>query len=90
MLRAMGCAWTVWVPEGDVRDRARLLEAAGHHLDAEPRAMGMDLAEAQEPDAGGIDWDASRTVEEDGAINDRAYGYPDGHLERGSTGSRAA
>src|SRR2546423_1508058 len=35
-----GCSWTVWVPEQD-RGTIRMLEAAGHTLDAQPRAMGI-------------------------------------------------
>src|SRR5215207_2946977 len=36
-------AWTVWVPEAD-RTTAAALEEAGHHFDAEPRAMAMELS----------------------------------------------
>src|SRR4051794_35545555 len=46
-----GCAWTVWVPEDDV-ETARMLDAAGHRLDAEPRAMGLELDGFPEPDLG--------------------------------------
>src|SRR5215203_6856 len=35
-------AWTVWVPEADIAV-AEALEAAGHSLDATPRAMAMPL-----------------------------------------------
>jgi GNAT superfamily N-acetyltransferase len=43
-------AWTVWVPEGD-RRVALELEAAGHALDANPRAMGRTLESLpSEPD----------------------------------------
>ncbi len=35
-------AWTVWVPDAD-RETARLLASRGHALDAEPRAMAMEL-----------------------------------------------
>jgi GNAT superfamily N-acetyltransferase len=72
-------AWTVWVPDED-RDSARLLASRGHALDAEPRAMAMELADlAVEPPAPpGIDpgpVDATTCA----ALNDRAYGYgPDG------------
>jgi GNAT superfamily N-acetyltransferase len=72
-------AWTVWVPDTD-RQTAELLAARGHALDAEPRAMAMQLADLgpgpQAPngvEAGPID--APRCAE----LNDLAYGYgPDG------------
>ena len=72
-------AWTVWVPEEDT-EAARGLEEAGHVLDAEPRAMGMDLARAQEPDMGELDWFRECELVVVGRINDGAYGYPDGSL----------
>jgi GNAT superfamily N-acetyltransferase len=72
-------AWTVWVPDVD-RETAELLRARGHILDAEPRAMAIELADlSPEPPApagvvpGALD--APRCAE----LNDRAYGYgPDG------------
>jgi GNAT superfamily N-acetyltransferase len=75
-------AWTVWVPEAD-RASARLLEEAGHVLDATPSAMVLDLDEMPEPDPGDLDWDAEATIEQVCAINDRAYGYEDGTFARG-------
>ena len=72
-------AWTVWVPDED-RDSARWLAARGHVLDAEPRAMAMELAgplvEPLAPE--GVEPGVVSAV---GAaeLNDRAYGYgPDG------------
>jgi GNAT superfamily N-acetyltransferase len=72
-------AWTVWVPDED-RDTALLLSDRGHQLDAEPRAMALDLAdlapatampEGIEPRPG----DSGTAAD----LNDRAYGYgPDG------------
>jgi hypothetical protein len=50
-----GCAWTVWVPEEDSAS-AEMLADAGHRLDAEPRAMGMELTGFSEPDLAGIEW----------------------------------
>ena len=70
-------AWTVWVPEEDDA-AAELLEAAGHRLDAEPRAMGMELAGFPDPDLEGIDWSVGSDLDEMCLINDRAYGYADG------------
>lgn len=72
-------AWTVWVPDED-RETAEWLAGRGHLLDAEPRAMALDLAdlaavpsppEAVEPRPG----EAAIAAD----LNDRAYGYgPDG------------
>lgn len=75
-------AWTVWVPEEDERS-ASLLRAAGHRLDAEPRAMGMALDEVERPSMEGIDWDRDSDLETVGAVNDSAYGYPPGTFSRG-------
>jgi GNAT superfamily N-acetyltransferase len=41
-------AWTVWVPEADA-EVADALRAAGHGLDATPRAMAMPLSELVAP-----------------------------------------
>ena len=79
---AAGCAWTVWVPEDD-DETAALLEAAGHVRDALPRAMGIELAGAQEPDLSGLDWTPDGDVEEMAALNDAAYGYAPGTWIKG-------
>lgn len=73
-------AWTVWVPEGD-EEAARGLEAAGHVLDAQPRAMGMDLGEAERPDLDGVEWSTGCDLLAVGRVNDSAYGYTDRGLE---------
>jgi ribosomal protein S18 acetylase RimI-like enzyme len=65
-------AWTVWVPDEDA-PAARLLESAGHRLDAAPMAMGLELSEELAPDPG-LDIDPAATLELVGRINDRAYG----------------
>jgi GNAT superfamily N-acetyltransferase len=71
-------AWTVWVPEQD-REAARLLEGAGHVLDARPAAMVRSLEGIAPP---GVDLDL---MEPDMAaaarVNDQAYGFP-GDFER--------
>jgi GNAT superfamily N-acetyltransferase len=72
-------AWTVWVPDED-RETARMLASRGHKLDAEPRAMALDLSDlaAEPPAPAGVEPRAgdARTAAE---LNDRAYGYgPDG------------
>lgn len=77
-----GCAWTVWVPERD-EATARILEDAGHTLDAQPRAMGIELDGVSEPDLSELDWTAEGDVEEMAALNDAAYGYPAGTWIKG-------
>jgi len=72
-----GCAWTVWVPEADAASAA-LLQGAGHTLDAQPRAMGIELAESAEPDLSSLDWTAQGDLEQMAALNDAAYGYAPG------------
>jgi GNAT superfamily N-acetyltransferase len=67
-------AWTVWVPE-DEADAAKLLEEAGHHLDASPLAMTLDLAGLPEPDGDELDWDNRATADDVARINDNAYGF---------------
>jgi GNAT superfamily N-acetyltransferase len=69
------CAWTVWVPDED-RETAEFLAARGHLLDAEPRAMAMELADfdAAPPAPAGVEpgpIDAAVCA----ALNDSAYGY---------------
>jgi GNAT superfamily N-acetyltransferase len=76
-----GCAWTVWVRPDDGAT-AGMLERAGHTLDAQPRAMGTELAAVEEPDLDGIEWDHG-SLEEVFAINDRAYGYAEGTWRAG-------
>jgi ribosomal protein S18 acetylase RimI-like enzyme len=71
-----GAAWTVWVPEEDAAVR-EALGAAGHELDAAPRAMYLDLAPAEQPDMSGIDW-VEGDIPASNAINDRAYSWPEG------------
>ncbi len=76
-------AWTVWVADED-RGSAEFLDSREHLLDAEPRAMAMELAAPLEVpvspagvEPGPCD---ARTAAE---LNDRAYGY-------GEDGFRAA
>jgi ribosomal protein S18 acetylase RimI-like enzyme len=71
-------AWTVWVPEGDV-SVAEALEAAGHKLDATPRAMGMPIRGLRPPDP-----DPELEIREEpdfelvSKINEVAYGFTPG------------
>lgn len=78
-----GCAWTIWVPERD-EATTRLLEAAGHILDAQPRAMGIDLERIEEPDLSDLDWTPEGDLEEMAALNDAAYGYEPGTWLKGT------
>jgi GNAT superfamily N-acetyltransferase len=74
-------AWTVWVPEAD-RGTATALERAGHALDAEPRAMAMELTElrAPEPDPS-IEIRAELDMPEVARLNEIAYGWAPGEFD---------
>lgn len=57
--RAGVLAWTVWTPAGDAPSRAALA-AAGHVLDATPRAMAAPLDEIDTANgAAGLTWERS-------------------------------
>jgi ribosomal protein S18 acetylase RimI-like enzyme len=71
----IGAKWTVWVPPGD-QEAARLLEARGHVLDAEPMAMARELDDVERPSAEELpEWTAEGSLEEVGQVNDRAYSF---------------
>jgi GNAT superfamily N-acetyltransferase len=72
-------AWTVWVPESN-RDQATFLESHGHKLDADPAMMVLDLRSFA-PSGPLPDWKPA-LVEELARINDAAYPWRDGSLER--------
>jgi GNAT superfamily N-acetyltransferase len=73
-------AWTVWVPEADTVV-AEALEAAGHRLDATPRAMAMPLGELRPPDP-----DPELEIREEpdyelvSSLNEVAYGFAPGEF----------
>lgn len=73
-------AWTVWVPEADT-PVAEALEAAGHRLDATPRAMAMPLGELRPPDP-----DPELEIREEpdyelvSSLNEVAYGFAPGEF----------
>jgi GNAT superfamily N-acetyltransferase len=73
-------AWTVWVPEADA-EVASALEAAGHRLDATPRAMAMPIGDLQAPDA-----DPELEIREApdpglmSSLNEVAYGFAPGEF----------
>lgn len=75
-------AWTVWVPEDD-RASAELLAAAGHVLDATPRAMVLDLSDLTAPDPGDLEWTGQGSLDELKRINDAAYGDEPGTFDKG-------
>ena len=66
--------WTVWVPQQD-RGAAELLERAGHVLDAEPAAMGLDLGSLPDLPAEPPEWERAEDAAAIGPLNDAAYGY---------------
>lgn len=71
-------AWTVWIPDEDERARAAL-EAAGHALDATPRAMGLALSDLRLPDPDpDLEIRQEMDMEALRQINETAYGYPAG------------
>jgi GNAT superfamily N-acetyltransferase len=73
-------AWTVWVPEADTAV-AEALEAAGHRLDARPRAMGAPLGGLELPDP-----DPALEIREEAdyelvcSLNEVAYGFAPGEF----------
>jgi GNAT superfamily N-acetyltransferase len=75
-------AWTVWIPDTDESARAALA-AAGHELDATPRAMGFELTGLRLPDPDPeleireLEPDAE-SMETLRRINEIAYGYQPG------------
>src|SRR5437764_2266052 len=70
-------AWTVWVPEAD-RLVARRLQAAGHKLDASPRAMTLELAQLRLDSAGEVESSPTSDVEVIARLNEAAYRLPAG------------
>jgi ribosomal protein S18 acetylase RimI-like enzyme len=79
-------AWTVWVPEAD-RATAAFLEQKGHELDAQPAVMACDLASYEPPVPALPAWQRG-TIEDVARINEAAYPWRDGSMERALLGSR--
>jgi ribosomal protein S18 acetylase RimI-like enzyme len=73
-------AWTVWVPEADTVV-AQALEAAGHRLDATPRAMAMPIGGLRAPQP-----DPELEIREEpdfelvSSLNEVAYGFAPGEF----------
>jgi GNAT superfamily N-acetyltransferase len=78
-------AWTVWVPESD-RATAEFLESKAHKLDADPAMMVCDLRSFEPPDELPR-WEGG-TIEDVARINEAAYTWRDGSMERALLGSR--
>jgi GNAT superfamily N-acetyltransferase len=74
-------AWTVWVPEAE-EPVARGLADAGHLLDAEPRAMAMEISElrAPQPDEA-IELREEPDMAEVARLNEIAYGWAPGEFD---------
>lgn len=71
-------AWTVWIPAIDEVAKAGL-EAAGHVLDATPRAMGIELTDLRVPETDPeLEIRHETDMEAVRWINEVAYGYPPG------------
>jgi GNAT superfamily N-acetyltransferase len=71
-------AWTVWVPEADT-EVAGALEAAGHRLDATPRAMAMPIEDLRAPDPDPeLEIREEQDLELVSKLNEVAYGLPPG------------
>jgi GNAT superfamily N-acetyltransferase len=78
-------AWTVWVPDTDAAT-AEFLAGRGHVLDADPAMMACELA-SFEPPSDLADWSYG-TIEDVARINEAAYPWRDGSMERALLGSR--
>jgi GNAT superfamily N-acetyltransferase len=71
-------AWTVWIPATDERAKAGL-GAAGHVLDATPRAMGIELSDLRVPETDPeLEFRNEMEMEPVRWINEVAYGYSPG------------
>lgn len=73
-------AWTVWVPEAE-EPVALALADAGHLLDAEPRAMAMEISELQAPQpVEAIELREEPDMAEVARLNEIAYGWAPGEF----------
>jgi GNAT superfamily N-acetyltransferase len=77
-------AWTVWVPETET-ELIAFLESRGHKLDADPAMMVLDLP-GWEPPVEPVEWQPA-SVEELARINEAAYPWRDGSMERAILGA---
>jgi GNAT superfamily N-acetyltransferase len=75
-------AWRVWVQESD-RAAGELLRLAGHEMVAAPRAMVLELGEVSGPEVqppDGVEFERSRDGATVAALNEQAYGLPEGEF----------
>jgi GNAT superfamily N-acetyltransferase len=73
-------AWTVWVPEDDPAI-AEALVAAGHHDDAQPRDMGMEISDLHRPEPDdGLEIREEYDLATMARINEAAYGWAEGEF----------
>jgi ribosomal protein S18 acetylase RimI-like enzyme len=79
-------AWTVWVPHYHERAR-KLLEEAGHVLDANPAAMIASLDQLEPPREDDPQSDLEPSNDDVGRINDLAYGTGDAFQRMLGTGA---
>jgi GNAT superfamily N-acetyltransferase len=71
----IGATWTVWVPPHD-EQAGRLLEGAGHVLDASPAVMAVELSQIERPAPDALeDWTAEGDPADVGPLNDRSYTF---------------
>lgn len=70
-------AWTIWIPDHDVRAR-EMAEAEGHVLDANPAAMEASMDELALLDPGDLDWSSDIDMMAVYDVNDRTYGMDSG------------
>jgi GNAT superfamily N-acetyltransferase len=80
-------AWTVWVPPGD-EATGRFLESRGHKLDATPQAMALELSSYDPP--GQLPAPERGTLEQLARINEAAYPWRDGSMERAVGGMHSS
>jgi GNAT superfamily N-acetyltransferase len=71
--------WRVWVPEGD-RSLGEWLSQSGHRLSGSPRAMTLDLVDANIDASNALDWEHTEDVGVLAALNEEANGLPAGEF----------
>lgn len=71
--------WRVWVPEGD-RSVGEWLLQSGHRLSGSPRAMTLDLVNADVDMSNALGWERTEDVAVLAALNEEAYGLPAGEF----------
>jgi GNAT superfamily N-acetyltransferase len=76
--------WRVWVPEGD-SSLGEWLRESGHRFSASPRAMTLDLTDAELDVSDELDWERTGDVCAIAALNEQAYGLPAGEFAQALT-----